>query len=47
MDDWPNVDGHTPSKTINGITWFDNPQGVNESNHKYEYMCQRIKPKGS
>ena len=47
MDDWPNVDGHTPSKTINGITWYDNPQGVDASDHKYEYMCQRIKPKGS
>jgi len=47
MDDWPNVDGHTPSKTINGITWYDNPQGVDASDHKYEYMCQRMKPKGS
>ena len=46
QDDWPNVDGHTPSKTINGTTWYDNPQGVTAS-VRYEYMAQRIKPRGS
>ena len=50
QDDWPNIDGHTPSKTItkDGVstTWWDNPQGVTSS-IKYEYMSQRIKPRGS
>ena len=46
QDDWPNVDGHTPSKTINGTTWTDNPVGVTNS-ERYEYMCVRYKYAGT
>ena len=37
-DDWYGLDS-------NGVTWTDNPQGVDESN-MYEYVSQRIKPAG-
>ena len=46
QDDWPNIDGQTPSKTINGTTWTDNPVGVTNS-ERYEYMCVRYKYAGT
>ena len=46
QDDWPNVDGQTTEKTINGTTWYDNPRGVTSS-ERYEYMCVRYKYAGT
>lgn len=37
--DWPN-DGTTDHQTVNGITWYDNPQGV-EPTMMYEYISSR------
>ena len=45
LDDWPNVDGDTPSKTINGIIWNDNPKGVTDQ-WMYEWVCTRTKRDG-
>ena len=51
-DDWPSTydgQGHKTSDhdiDSNGVTWYDNPQGVSE-NMKYEYMCQRLKRNGA
>ena len=39
VDDWPN-DGITDHQTVDGVTWYDNPQGVSE-NIKYEYVSTR------
>ena len=45
-DDWPNVDGNTPSAQDNhGTTWYDNPQGVSSS-IMYEYVSMRQKSHG-
>lgn len=45
QNDWPNIDGQTPSKTIGNTTWWDNPQGVSE-NIKFEYVSMRQKSHG-
>lgn len=37
--DWPN-NGSTDHQTVNGVTWYDNPQGVTES-MMYEYVSSR------
>lgn len=37
--DWPN-DGTTDHQTVNGITWYDNPQGVTPT-MMYEYVSSR------
>ena len=45
-DDWPNVDGNTPSaQDDHGTTWYDNPQGVSSS-IMYEYVSMRQKSHG-
>lgn len=40
-DDWP-TNGNNHSATVNGVTWYDNPQGVTEV-LMYEYVSQRQK----
>ena len=37
--DWPN-NGSTDHQTVNGVTWYDNPQGV-QANMMYEYVSSR------
>ena len=45
-DDWPNVNGSTPSaQDDHGTTWYDNPQGVSSS-IMYEYVSMRQKSHG-
>ena len=39
------VPGNVENATGTNIGWYDNPSGV-DSEHKYEWMCQRVKPRG-
>lgn len=46
-EDWPNVNGSTPSAVDhNGITWYDDPQGVSVS-HANEWVSVRKKTNGT
>ena len=39
------VPGDVENATGTNVGWHDNPSGV-DSEHKYEWMCQRVKPRG-
>lgn len=46
-EDWPNVNGSTPSGVDhNNVTWYDDPQGVSSS-HMNEWVSVRKKTNGT